>query len=1112
MANVNNNYQLLINKLDQFIRKYYINKLIRGFLYALGLIGFLFLTMNLLEYYFYYGKEGRKILFYSFLGISIVALFVWILVPLLNYFRLGRVISHEQAANIIGDHFGDVKDKLINVLQLKKQSDHSTRADLILASINHKSEQIKLVPFKSAIDLSSNRKYLRYALPPLLLLLIILFAAPSLIKESTKRLIYNDKDFEREAPFHFKIKEKDLTVVQFEDYPLTVTIDGEVLPDEVFIDIDNYQYRLKKESANTFSYKFNNVQKEINFKLFSGFVKSDEYKLNVLKKPNILGFDIKLDYPAYTKRQDENLSNIGDLVIPMGTNIDWIFNSQNTDNIDIKFSSQKELTATKRFSDDLFTFKKKALKDEGYKIYVSNAALPKSDSVSYSITVIPDLNPTISVKKFEDSTDNKLNFFVGEASDDYGLLSLSFNYRITKEKGGQGTLQTIKLPKPDAKSIQYDYTFDLETLELQPGDEVSYYFEVYDNDAIHGSKSARTNLMKFEMPTVEEFEEMASKNNEEIKKSLEKSIIETKKIKEDMKKLREKLLQEKEVDWQTKKEMEKLLERQKDLEKQIQQAKEYFEENKKNQDEFSETKEKILEKQERVQEMFEELMSDDMKELMEQIQELMEQLEKDEALDMMEEMEMNDEQTEMQLDRVLELLKQLELENEMEKAIDKLEELAEQEEKLSEKTEQEEKPQEDLKKEQEQINDKFDKLKEQMKDIEQMNKELENPKDIDDPKKDLNDIQKDINDSKEKLDQKENKKAAKSQKNASKKMKDMAMKMAMKMQSSEMEQMEEDMDALRQLLENLVGLSFNQEDLIKNISKTKVNTPKYIDLVQEQYKLKDEFQIVDDSLQALSKRVFQIESYVTEKVTEIKSNMKDGLENLEERRKPQAADHQQRTMKNINDLALMLSEVMNQMQQQMSGMMSGDQMCNKPGNAKGNKGGVPKDKIGSAQEQLNKQMQKMKDSLKNGGKTSSEEFAKMAKKQAALRKALREMQKEKQEQGKGQGAKELQEIIDQMNKTETDLVNKRLNNEMLKRQQNILTRLLKHEKAEREREYDNKRKAETASKKDRKMPPSLMEYIKKRESEIEMFKTVSPSLKPYYKFLVQEYFKELKKQ
>ena len=42
------------------------------------------------------------------------------------------------------------------------------------------------------------------------------------------------------------------------------------------------------------------------------------------------------------------------------------------------------------------------------------------------------------------------------------------------------------------------------------------------------------------------------------------------------------------------------------------------------------------------------------------------------------------------------------------------------------------------------------------------------------------------------------------------------------------------------------------------------------------------------------------------------------------------------------------------------------------------------------------------------------------------------------------------------------------------------------------------------------MPPSLEEYLKKREAEVEMYKTVSPALKPYYKQLVEEYFKSVK--
>ena len=1110
MAKSKNNYQLLISKLDQFIRKFYVNKLIRGFLYFTALALILFLGMNFLEHYFYFGTGPRKAMFYSFIGISSLSFLYWVMLPLLNYFRLGKVIDHEQAAGIIGDHFPDVKDKLLNVLQLKKQAEGAQNAELVLAGINQKTEKIKLVPFRSAIDLGKNRKHLRYALPPLLLLLVVLFAAPSLITDSTHRLINNDREFEKDAPFHFNINGDDLTVVQFEDFLLEVEVEGDVLPNEVFVDIDNYQYRLNKDKQDKFSYRFSNVQKNTAFKVFASGAKSDDYTLNVLKKPNILGFDITLDYPNYTGRKDEAVSNIGDLVVPVGTRINWNFNATNTDDIAINFSGKKEAIAATRFAEEIFTYKKQALKDETYKLYISNKALPKADSVGYSITVIPDLYPTIKAEKFVDSLDAKLLFFVGDASDDYGMINLSFNYRIKKENGQQGELISIKLDKPTTKQAQFDYTFDIATLELKPGDEVTSYFEVFDNDAVNGSKSAKTNLAIFEMPTLDELEEKEDKNNEDIQKKLEESLDKSKKIQEDMKKMREKVLQKKDLDWQDRKELEKLLDQQKQLEQDINEAKEKFEENLKNQEEFEQQpNEELMEKQEQMQEMFEELMNEEMQDLMKQIEELLQELNKDEALEMMEDMEMNDEELEMELDRMIEMLKQLEVEKEMQDQIEKLEELAKEQEELAKETEEQSKPQEELEKEQEKINEEFDKIQEKMEEIEEKNEELENPKDLgEDTEEQMEDIEKDLDESQEQLEQKDNDKASEKQKGASQKMKDMAAQMQMQMEAGEMEQMEEDMAALRQLLENLMTLSFDQEDVIENFTTTATTTPRYVDLVQQQYKLKDDFQLVEDSLQALSKRVFQIESFVTEKVHDIKMNMKEGLEELEERKKPQAAEHQQRSMKNVNDLALMLSEVMNQMQQQMSSMMQGSQMCKKPGGKPG-KGSKPGDKMSQGQGELNKQMENLKKQLEQGkGKPGSKGFAQMAAKQAALRKALRDLAKEKQQQG--QGDEKLQEIIEQMNKVETDLVNKRLTNDMMKRQQDIMTRLLEHEKAEQQRKFEDKRKAETASQKERKMPPSLEEYIKKREAEIEMYKTVSPSLRPYYKQLVEEYYKSLK--
>ncbi|MEM9549508.1 MAG: hypothetical protein AAGA77_26295, partial [Bacteroidota bacterium] len=81
MGNINSNYNILISKLDRFIRKYYINKLIRGGLYTLGLVLALFLLFNILEYNFYFGTGVRKLLFGSFILTTLGALTYWVIIP-----------------------------------------------------------------------------------------------------------------------------------------------------------------------------------------------------------------------------------------------------------------------------------------------------------------------------------------------------------------------------------------------------------------------------------------------------------------------------------------------------------------------------------------------------------------------------------------------------------------------------------------------------------------------------------------------------------------------------------------------------------------------------------------------------------------------------------------------------------------------------------------------------------------------------------------------------------------------------------------------------------------------------------------------------------------------
>jgi len=1110
-------YDQLIQKIDSFTRKYYLNQFLRGLIWFTGMLTAVFIAFNLLESWFYFSKSVRKVLFYSFIGIGFGTFYYWMIRPLMHYFRLGKLISHEEASKIIGTHFKDVQDKLLNLLQLKSQSVQFSDRSLIEASIHQKAMELHPVPFVKAIDLNKNRKYLRYAILPLFFLISILLLAPSLIKDSSKRLIKNDLDFAKEAPFQFVIQNENLEVLQNENFDLRIKVEGKYLPSETYIEIDHFKYRLRKETQDTYVYTFSNVQKKTDFILYSGDVISDAHQLDVILKPQITEFDTRLEYPSYTGRSSETLKNTGGLVVPAGTKISWDFKAENTDELSIRFSNTKLAIPISRRGPSEFFHQMKVLKDQTYTLFLNNKRLPEPDSVQYQISVIPDQHPLIQVESFEDSSNSNLVYYAGELSDDYGLRNLSFNYQKISKTGKLETVKSIPIKIEGSKASTFRHILDVEELQLVPGEKLSYYFEVWDNDGVNGSKSSRSAVMEFNMASKEELAQNETKNNEEIKDNLEDALKEARKLQEKLKEYKDKLRQKKDLEWQNKKDLDKMVEQQQDIQKKWDEAKKKFDENLKKQQQFSEPDEELKAKQENLQKLFEQNAQQEMQQLMNQIQQLMQELNKDQAIQMTEQFEDKGQNMEKQMERLLELFKQLELEKQIKDQINELRDLANKQEELKEKTENKSEQNEDLKKQQEDIQKKFEDLKKKQEEIQEKNKELERPKTIEDQKENAKEAEKNIKDAKEKISNKDNPGAGKEQKKAADKMNEMADQMEQQMQDSEEEEQEEDIKALRQLLENLVVLSYDQENLIKDFEKTPAQTPAYVGLVREQFRLKDNFRLVQDSLEALAKRVVEIESYVTDKVTEINDNFGKTLGFLENRYSQQASAHQGKIMKNVNDLAVMLSETMNDKQQQNNSTCDkpGSKSCKKPGKSKspkGKKGKVPMDKITQGQQKVGEDLKKMQDQMKKGeGKQMSQEFAQMAAEQAKLRKQLQDLEKEKKEQGQGM-SKELQEAIEQMNKNERDLVNKRLNNETLKRQQEITTRLLEAERAEREREYKEERKSETGTKIERKLPAGLEEYIKQRQAETEWFQYISPDLRPYYKKMVEEYFNKSRKQ
>ena len=1165
---------MLEQNIKKYKQKYYLNKVVKGGIFALAIMLTSFLLINAFEYFGNFGTSLRAMLFYSFVITALMALGVWVIEPLTRVLLNNRQLSDKDAAKDIGSYFPEIQDKLLNVLQL--QEVHANSSDLLQASIAQKANGMATYQFAEAIDLSYNRRYLKYLFIPFFLILGIFIFRADFFTQSTERIVNYNDTFVPEAPFNFDLKNAKLTTFKNEDFELKLKTTGSEVPASVnIITANGRKLKMSSEKTGEFSYTFKKIQKDTKFNFMASGFNSKSHEIKVFDRPSLRQFSIYLNYPNYIGKKDERVNNTGNLIVPEGTQITWNFETQATEELKIKFASDSEpivANSNQEKGENKFEFSKKIRQSDNYEVMLKNEFSGNKDAIEYYLNVVKDQSPTISLRQFEDTVMFDYLILGGNIGDDYGLTSLNMRYQITGEgEKPSDAYETIKIPfNRDVINQSYFYKMELDSFNLQKGQKLEYFVEVYDNDGVNGRKRSKTGVFAFKIPTKEEMDEKISTSAKNAEKQMEDVLKKSKKLKKDMKDLQDKLKTKKKLDWQDKKDVRDLIEKQKELQKEIQKMQQNNEMLNQKQNKFDQMEKKTMEKAEQLQKLMDELLDEETKKLYDELQKLLDENRDKEMMEQLEKMDFKQDNLDKELERSLELFKRLKQDLKMEKIGKDLEKLGEKQEELSEETEElaekeakekkeeggkkkdkdedsdkkddeknkeegkdgeEDKPKsEEMKKveeKQEKLDKEFEKLEEEMKELNEMNEDLENPEDLEDLDEKQEDISKQMDETQKQMQQQNKQKSSESQKKAGEKMKKMAEQMQQMQQSAEMEQLSENYDDLRQIMENLVKLSFDQEKVMKEFRELRGRDPKFVELGQKQLKLQADAKIVEDSLVALSKRVFQIESFVTREVSAMNKYMDESIDIIKSRPNgvaQRAAGKQQFAMTSMNNLALLLNDILKQMQQQMSSGMAGKQNNQK-------KSGGPS--MGKLQQQLNQQIEQLKKSGKSG-RELSEELSKMAMQQEMIRQMMKEgmgkpggkgkpgqdgdpngMQEggkpgEDGKDGKGGdgGKTPLEEL---MEKTEEDLVNKRITQETINRQKEILTRLLQSEKAMRERELDNKREAKTASEKEKSTPKDFSEYLKIKEKQIELLKTIPASLNPYYKKEVNEYFKKIEK-
>lgn len=1126
-------------KLDAFIRKYYLNQLIRGGLISATLLLALFLFLNLTEFYGHFSTTVRAMLFWSFLGTFAFVLIRWIVRPLLGLYQLGKVISYHEAAMIIGNHFGHVRDKLLNLLQLEEMAVGHPDAALLAAGIEQKTSELRPVSFAGAVNIGANQKYLRYLAIPLACLGVILVFQSNIIFDGSKRLIHYNTFYKQKAPFSFEIMNKSLVVERGSGFDLRMKINGKAVPEDAYLILQGQEIKMLRNDKNEFVYSFKNLSETESFHFQASGFESDRYQIEVDPKPAITAAEALITYPAYIGKAPELLPNTSDFTIPEGSDIEWKFQTRDADRLVLSHGSVNENfeSSGKRGN---FGFRKKFLSNIQYKVQLYLGSKKAQDTLSYHVSVVPDKAPSVFAEKKDDTSNIKQFYFLGTASDDYGVQRVTFNYRFVNSNNADKLrmgAKSVTLPVDGtAVDKSFYYVLNMDALGMAPADEVEYYFEAWDNDGIHGSKVTRTNPEKLKRQGLDEVRKSAEETSGKVKSLMSQAFKDAKELQKSSKDMQDRLNREKGVNWEDRSQVEELLNKQKKFEEKLDKLQSEQQKLKQQQEEFqSQKNEKIKEKQEQMEQLFKELKNDELKKLMDEIEKLLEKkASKEELNEKLQQLEQKNQEMNKSLDQLMEQYKQLQLEQKIQDNIDQLQQIAEKEQMLAEQTAKSGKEQKsELQKQQQELEKKLQEVQEEMKEAQKMNEELEKPMNLDEAKEEQQKAQEEMDNAEKNLEDGKNKKASENEKNAAEQMKKAAQKMKENLEAEEQKKLGEDYQKVRQLLENLVDASFRQEEVFSELVKIREYNPRYIELNRKQMSIKEDCAMIEDSLRALAKRQPMVSTFITKEISRINSNMQYALESLNTRHVGEAAMREQYVMTGLNNLAVMLMESMEKMQQQMSKNKKGNQSCNKPGgNGKGQGKGKPKagDKLSNSQQQLGKMLQELQKKAQaqkqgqqngkgekggqseTGNRELNKDFARIALMQEALRRQLDAMKQNLEKKGPAgtEASKELQKTEEMMEQQERDLVNKKITPEMLERQKQIETRMLEHERSDRNQQTEDDRQSNQPPAYTPMLPPELKAYLKEKQRERELLRQSPPELNPYYRDKSRDYLQNVR--
>ncbi|MBO7598674.1 MAG: hypothetical protein J6T70_16680, partial [Bacteroidales bacterium] len=462
------NFSVIESKLDDFVRKFYSNRIVVGVLLLLLVAAVSLFSVFMIESFAFMTPIVKTILFYFLLFVFAAVFVFFIGVPLCKLLKIIPYISYEEAAGIISEYFSDSNDMLLNVIQLNRGESN----DFLVAAINQKIEKISPWNFTHAINFKKTLKFLYISGGVLMFLLLMCYLFRTKMSSGATRFMNYSVYYQPDNPYSVRLLNDSLKCANGDDFTVLLEVDGPSSPQDVYVKTSVVNARMNVDSANHYSYTFRNLTADVDFSFGYLGYQTDEFTVSVFQKPQVLGVTVSVTPPAYTQIKGDEFENTGDFTVPFGSQISWNFDVDNCNGFNF-FADTARVEAN--IDGKKVVANRKALKSFDYHYDAMGENGFKYSSDLFHVNIVPDYYPQIQVVSAVDSTTANAVFFSGHIADDYGFHSLTFNYYDTK------TPQNVKSQPIDvAQAVSQDFYFYFDFNNLPKS--VSYYFEVRDND------------------------------------------------------------------------------------------------------------------------------------------------------------------------------------------------------------------------------------------------------------------------------------------------------------------------------------------------------------------------------------------------------------------------------------------------------------------------------------------------------------------------------------------------------------------------------------------------------------------------------------------------------